>query len=81
MKYIRQLDKYCVGYRNEVLSIYAPGNGLPGNLSRRYIKATRSIFLHSKEGYCLRLALVNAVERLGGLDDMEKLLHMGPVQK
>lgn len=73
-QYLRQLKDYCMSQVHDVVLIHAPGNRPSTSLSRLYRKSDKPIFVHCKEGHCLRLAFVNAVER-----DAEKLLYFGPV--
>lgn len=82
MEYLRRLDNYCLNHVDEPVFIYTLGNRRTSSTSRKYLKYDCLLFAHSSSnGHCLRVSLANAIQRLGGDHDGERLLRMGPVYK
>lgn len=81
MKYMRDIDEYCLHNVDEFINIYAPGHHSTNSAAQNYIKRDSPLFLHSPKGHCLFAALVNALGLVTGAREAEKMHLQGPLHK
>ena len=78
MKNLEYLDNYCILNLDVFIFVYSPGERPSSSNAHQYY-LQRNIFCHSRLGHCMRAAIANAINILGGNEDASRILHKGPL--